>query len=347
MKNIVKLIGKFNVATLALIVFVYIVCLVLILTAVNPKHSYYIEPDYDHNTRYSELSNSYQIVYKRVNNNQKIEESYAIRTVINSRTSEDDKSDQQLSIIKYTSELKQTNGNEHYLSEISNASTTWARTSSVGEGHEPTAYFGKVFYINQSNEHKTMTFKEEMFEKPNNLKDYTNGNLIKFDDVEFRYYVVVGTDDNDYLVTMRMSTTTQKFFHIDMQSWILTNSGELLPFIGMYGYNNSTWSVANERVINNLDAKGIVCKLICYFNNQEFELHYKADFSEMTDLFANVVDVEATNCNAIQTKLINKFIAFGAVGLTVACVATVIIIGAVKAKKNKKAENAIETTATK
>ena len=344
MKNIVKLIGKFNVATLALIIFVYIVCLVLILTAVNPKYSYYIEPNYDHNIGYSELSNSYQIVYKRVNNNQKIEESYAIRTVINSRTSVDDKADQQLSIVKYLSELKQTNGNEYYLSEISNATTTWARTSSVGEGHEPTAYFGKVLYVDQNNEHKTKTFKEQMFEKPNNVKDYTNGNLIKFNDVEFRYYVVVGTDDNDYLVTMRMSTTTLKYFHIDMQSWILTNSGELLPFIGMYGYNNSTWSVANERVIKDLDAKGIVCKLICYFDNQEFELHYKADFSEMPDLFANVVDIEAINCNVPQTKLINKIIAFCAVGLTFACVTTVIIIGAVKAKRNKKVENIVETT---
>ena len=347
MKNIVKLIGKFNVATLALIIFIYIVCLVLILMAVNPKYSYYIEPNYDHNTGYSEISNSYQIVYKRVKNNKKIEESYAIRTVINSRTSEDDKSEQQLSILKYLSELKQTNGNEHYLSEISNATTTWARTSSVGEGHEPIAYFGKVLYVDQNNERQTKTFKEEMFEKPTNLKDYTNGNLIKFDDVEFRYYVVVGTDDDDYLVTMRMSTTTQKFFHIDMQSWILTNGGELLPFVGMYGYNNSTWSIANERVIKDLDAKGIVCKLVCYFNNQEFELHYKADFSEMTDLFANVVDIEATNCNVIKTKLINKFIAFGAVGLTIACVVTVIIIGAVRAKRNKKTKNVNETTASK
>lgn len=347
MKNIVKLIGKFNVATLALIVFIYIACLVLVLMAVNPKYSYYIEPNYEHDTGYSELSNSYQIVYRRVNNNQKIEESYAIRTVINSRTSETDKSDMQLSIVKYLSELKQTNELEYYLSEISNATTTWARTSSVGEGHEPTAYFGKVLYVDQNNEHKTKTFKEEMFEMPKKLNDYTNGNLFKFDDVEFRYYVVVGRDDNDYLVTMRMSTTTQKYFHIDMQSWLLTNRGELLPFIGIYGYNNSTWSVANERVISALDAKGIVCKLICYFDDQVYEVHYKEDFSEMTDLFANIVDKETPNCNIVTTKLINKIVAFTAVGLTLACVGAVIIIGAVRAKRNKKTEIVSETTDSK
>ena len=67
----------------------------------------------------------------------------------------------------------------------------------------------------------------------------------------------------------------------------------------------------------------------------------------MTDLFANVVDIEATNCNVIKTKLINKFIAFGAVGLTITCVATVIIIGVVRAKRNKKTENVNETTASK
>ena len=340
MKNIAKLIGKFNTVTLLLLVIAYIACLILLLIAVNPKYSYYVEPNYDHHTEYSELNNSFQVVYKRTLNNEKIQESYSIRTAINSRTSEVDKTDQQFTIVKYQSELKQVDNSEYYLSEISSGTTSWARTSSVGEGHEPKAYFGKVNYIDGNGERQVKSFKEEMFEKPKNLKDYTNGNFFAFGDVQFRFYVVASKDSDDTLVTMRISTTTTKHFHIDMQSWLIADD-ELLPFVGVYGHNNSTWSVANERVISNLGADGIACKLICYFEGQEYEVHYKANFSDMEQMLANVQEVNAPNCNVVSTKLVNKVIAISAVALTIACISVVVVLGAIRAKKAKKEQNNI------
>ena len=340
MKNIAKLIGKFNVATLAIITFLYIGCLVLILIAINPKYSYYVEPNYSHHTEYSELNNSFQVVYKRTFNGEKVLESYSIRTAINSRTSETDKTDQQFTIVKYQSELKQVNGNEYYLSEVSSGTTSWARTSSVGEGHEPKAYFGKVNYIDSNGVRQIKTFKEEIFDKPKNLKDYTNGNFFTFDDVQFRFFTVASKDGDDYLVTMRISTTTVKHFHIDMQSWLITDD-ELLPFVGVYGHNNGTWSVASERVISNLGASGIACKLICYFDDQEYEIHYKANFSDMEELLANVEEIEAPTCNVFTAKAINKVIAISAVALTIVCISVVVVLGAIRAKRAKKEQNDI------
>lgn len=338
MKNIVKLIGKFNVATLTLVVFLYIACLILVLIAINPKYSYYVEPSYEHNTGYSELSNSYQIVYKRMLVNQKIEESYSIRTAINSRTSEDNKTDLMLSIIKYQPELLQNNGQEYYLSEASNATTSWARTTSLGEGHEPKKYFGKVTYIDSNNTHQVKTFKEEMFEAPKNLKDYTNGNAIYFGNVEFCYQVVANPDGDDQLVTMRVYTTTQKYFHIDLQTWLVTADDKYLPFAGVYGYNNSSWSIANEKVLKDLNVKAIACKLICYFEDQVYEVHNITNFSDMKNAFADVEIIEANNTYVVSIKEINKVIAYCAIGATLTCVVVTVILCAVKVKRSKNKE---------
>ena len=339
MKNIVKLIGKFNVATLMVVVFLYIACLVLVLIAINPKYSYYVEPSYEHNTGYSELSNSYQIVYKRILNNQKIEESYSIRTAINSRTSIDNKADLMLSIVKFQPELLQTNGQEYYLSEASNATTTWARTTSLGEGHEPKKYFGKVTYVDSNNTHQTKAFKEEMFETPKNLKDYTEGNAIYFGNVEFCYQVVANPDGDDQLVTMRLYTTTQKYFHIDLQTWLVTVDDKYLPFAGIYGYNSGSWSVANERVLKDLNVKAIACKFICYFEDEEYEVHNITNFGDMKTTFADIENIEASNIHAVSIKEVNKVIAYCAIGATIACIAVTVILCAVKVKRNKNKEN--------
>ena len=163
MKNIIKIIGKLNTAFLAIFVALYIACLALILIAINPKHDYDIEPNYPHQTQYQEINTSFQVIFRRTKSGDDILETYSYRLGVNGRVSSEDKTDPNFSIVKYQTEYKQTGSSYYYFSDITNASTSWAKTTYVGEGHEPKKFFGKLYYIDQNNEEKIIKVKEEIF----------------------------------------------------------------------------------------------------------------------------------------------------------------------------------------
>ena len=338
MKNIIKFIGKFNTATLAVFTALYIGCLIMLLIAINPKYTYYIEPDYNHNTGYSEIANSFQVIFKRNLEDGKLTENYSVRMAVNSRTSFEDKTDKNYTIVKYQAELLQTDQHEYYFDEVGNANTSWARTTYLGEGHEPSAFFAKLRYIDDNNETKTVTFKEKMFDAPKSLKDYQEGNVIKFGDVQFIYQVVKSVTDGENYISMRMVSTVNDAYHIDLQSWILTEDGDLLPFAGAYGLNNGTWNCTNEKVINELNAKAIVCKAICYYNGEEFEMHYMAIIDSMTSTYSSFENVDAKKVTQASPSDINKVIAIVAISATIACAVAIVVLCVVKVKKNKNSK---------
>lgn len=346
MKNITKLLGKFNVATLAIFTVVYIGCVVLILMAVSPKYSYTIEPNYEHDIEYYELSNTYQIIYRRTLYNGEVEESYATRTALSSRMSAEDKSDANLSIIFYQGEFLQEDGQEYYYNEVTNTTTSWARTSSFGEGHKPVSFYGKVKYIDKENNTKVKTFKEKMLEAPASIKEYNGGNKITIDDVTFTYQVICTKNDKDYDVNMKMVSTTSNPFHIDIQTWLEDENGNLLPFVGMYGHNKNAWSVSNEKVISQLRAIRIVCEAIIYYDGETYEINYKEKLENLNQSYSEFEDIEVTK-EVVKENNVNKIIAFISLGCFVAVVGAVIIIGVVRAKKckNSSKETAIQETA--
>ena len=338
MKNIAKLIGRFNTISLVILTIIYIGCLVLILIAVNPKYSYEMEPNYEHDINFSEISNSYQIIYRREMEDEKLKETYGIRSTINSRTSIEDNTDSQFTIVSYQSEFIQNDKKETYFNDVTSATTTWARTSSYGEGHEPVAFYGRIKYIDANNETKSKTFKEKMFEKPTSINRYGNGNVISFDDVTFTYQTIATTVDDGYNVSMRIVSSTTAPFHIDLQTWLLDDNNNLLPFVGMYNYNVRNWSVTGEKVISELHAKSIICKAICYYNNQSFELNYKVDFSDMKQTYAEYENIEAKRIDPESHKTINTVVAYILLGLFTAVVLVVILIAVIRTK-HKKSEN--------
>lgn len=338
MKNIIRIIGKFNVAFLAIIVALYIACLALILYAVNPKHNYDIEPNYNHVTSYQEVSNSFQVIFRQSKSGNDLVETYSYIIELKGRTSSEDKTDPRFTIVKYQSEYKQQGLNNYYFSDVANTSTTWSKNTYVGEGHQPHKFYGKLKYIDTNNEEKISTFKEEIFGVPKSFDDYSNGNKIKIQDAEFTYQVVKVDQDNDHIVKMRVVSSTNRFFHMDLQTWILCEDGKVYPFVGAYGIG-ATWNVVSERVIGELKAKTLYCKATCCFNDEVFEMHYKANFSDMKDEYGLFENVDATKIEVKSASEINKYISFIIAGSVLATVATVITIGLVKSKKNKKTNN--------
>ena len=338
MKSIINLIGKLNTATLAVFAALYIVCLTLVLIAVNPKYSYAIEPNCEHNTGYSEVSNSFQVIFIRDLQDNKVVENYSIRMSINSRTSFEDKTDKGYSIVRYQSEYMQTDNHEYYFDEVTNRTTSFSKTTYTGEGHEPTTFYSKLKYVDDANNAKTVTFKEKMLEKPTSLSDYANGNVVKFGDVQFIYQVVSTKTDGQQNISMRVVSTTNKAYHIDVQTWLLTEDNELLTFAGAYGLNNGTWNAYEQKVIDQLKAKAVVCKMIAYFDGEEFEMHYMAEIDSLKEAYSDFENVDAEKVVLNQAKNINKVIAITLISATFACVVTIVIICIVRVKKNKNKE---------
>lgn len=342
MKHLIKIIGKFNTLFLTLIVFAYFVCLVLVLIAISPKHSYVVVPKNTHNIAYQEVSNSFQVTYRRSLNSGKIDESYGIRVSIQSRKSLDDKTDQHLDINQYQYEYTQIDGMGYYFNEVNSVTTTWSKTTYVGEGHEPACFYSRVHYTSKDNEEKVVTYKEEVLAAPTSLKKYSNGNQITLGDTTFKYQVVAKAEDDNNRVSMRVVSNTTAFFHIDIQSWILDKDGKLYPFAGIYNYTNGNWNIDNELVIKELNPKAIVCKLVCYYEGEEFEMHYIEDFANLKENYSDFEDKEATIYNTGGNSKTNKIIAICAISIAGLIIVCVVVLGAFRVRKSKiKEQNKI------
>lgn len=345
MKNINRIIGKLNVATLALIVAIYITALILILIAVNPKHNYVVEPDYDHVTDYDELSNRFQVIFRRTSSSGKINETYSIRSSIVSRTTVDDNTDVAYVISKYQMEAMEESNKEYYFSEQTNHQTPWSYNTSLGSEHTPVAMYSSLKYIDNEGNAKYKNYKEEFLEAPNKLKNYTDGNKINFGDDSFTYQII-GTKDenNDYLISMRLRRTMMTYFHIDLQTWLVDDDGNLLPFIGVYNHTKEEWSVSSERVIKELKAKAIVCRLICYYQGQTFELNYKVELENIKSSYNQFEDIDAINAINKENSSLNKVIAIICVSCAFVVIITTTTIAFIRVKKGKKSASLEQET---
>ena len=66
--------------------------------------------------------------------------------------------------------------------------------------------------------------------------------------------------------------------HIDFQSWIVTNDGDIYPFYGIYHYqidNGDFISVGDEIIADIIDFKEMFCKIKYYHQDEVYQEYYK------------------------------------------------------------------------
>ena len=137
---------------------------------------------------------------------------------------------------------------------------------------------------------------------------------------------------------IRITDTNVEKFHIDMQSWVVTKSGEYLPFIGIYNYTGPSMKYTNSLRDIDKDIKPayIVAKVVYRdANNKTEEISYfKQKIENINDTF--LTDTQVGNDAGVETA--NNRTTYIVVA-SVAAVALVAVIVAVSYVVLKKKED--------
>ena len=124
-----------------------------------------------------------------------------------------------------------------------------------------------------------------------------------------------------------------------MQSWILTEDGKYLPFIGVYSYSQqkTNYSQTGINVYKQLKPEYIVAKLRYYFNENDYQDYYfKQSFDKLPSSFQsspNAAD-EIEDTKTFRKDLVIG-ISIGAAVLVCAIIVTFVVVYN-KKKKNKE-----------
>lgn len=154
---------------------------------------------------------------------------------------------------------------------------------------------------------------------------------------------VSGSETNNSKVSVRIKINNQssKKFHIDMQTWAVTESGEYLPLIGGYNYTSQVSMFSSDtEVPAKVKVKYIAMKLLYRDANNRTEnaTYLFQDYSKIKETLSTNPDTPDSefvpNSQAKETIIVLSII-LGTVVIVVAVVVTISIVE----KKKKEQEN--------
>lgn len=147
---------------------------------------------------------------------------------------------------------------------------------------------GKIKYsliLNNKLHNREYTFLEEMLTLSND--DFNNYNNIN-DNNEISVNCTFNNFDYEDFYRFKININIEKNeepYHVDMQSWFVTNNNQIIPFIGVYNYTNldeNFESVTDERIYKYVDIKDIYIKALKTNNlGHKSELLYKLSFDDI------------------------------------------------------------------
>ena len=106
-----------------------------------------------------------------------------------------------------------------------------------------------------------------------------------------------GKNTGKYLAGVRITVddSINEKFHIDMQSWIITEDGEYLPFIGVYNYTGVSKRFTNsgKEIDTRLKPKYIAAKVVYKdeTNKTEYASYIKQEITEVKGTFSTNQEV--------------------------------------------------------
>lgn len=367
-----KINGLSKIAIL-LIVVVYTAVLSLLVIVTEPRPDYVSVPSYEHVYFDEKVNPQISIIANRTFDEEgKMTLKYNISVNIHGRISESSNSDPAYSITNFkmsaslVEALDQTKTDKMYYFTEQNKYTTpithayTIDNSSISQ--HPTAFYTLVQY-KKNTLTGAATFKEETMLNATEadkiaLQNYYNNNTNK----EAKSYNIYNksneklaniqfivkkssTKDNVYNCGVKIAVDTLNYtskHHIDMQTWIETSTGELLPFIGVYGYSNqrSNYVQSGRELYEELKPEYICIKTVHYYGEDDYKVDYfKQDIEKLSDTFKD----NSSAGDNIQDNIDNKPVLYIAVGCGVAIlVSFIIVILVYYVNKNKKVEVVVE-----
>lgn len=325
-----RIISKINKSGLILIVVVYIVILSLALGMVGKDISYVNEPNYEHVFYNKEISPQITIVGVRDfdDDHGHAHTKYSLSVNVAGRLIDGKDPNYKINSFRMFASTKSDitdakPSSTYYFTEHTTYSTPVTHTFTVDSsdaGVHPSTFYVRLQYDNKD---KPATFKEDVFLQPtaddidgmddwyhlNTEKSPSAANILAFNDqtapvgvMEVQAYKE--TDDEDkytgkYLAGVRLTVNDKinEKFHIDMQSWIVTEDGEYLPFIGVYNYTgvSKRFSNSGREIDERLKPEYIAVKVVYRdeTNKQEYVSYLKQDITKIKGTFSSNQEVGA------------------------------------------------------
>lgn len=351
---------------------IYTAVLSMLVIVTEPRPDYISVPSYEHVYFDEKVNPQISIIANRTfDEDGEMTLKYNISVNIHGRISADSNSDPAYSVTNFkmsaslVENLVETKTDKmYYFTEQNRYTTPITHAYTIdnsSESQHPTAFYTLVQY-KKNTVTGTATFKEDIMLNATEadkiaLNNYYNNNTNKDADsyniynknnekaANIQFTVKQSsTKDNVYNCGVKISMETLTYesrHHIDMQTWIETSSGELLPFIGVYGYSNqrSNYVQSGRELYKDLKPKYICIKTVHYYGEDDYKVDYfKQDITKLSDSFTS-------NPNAgdeVQNSPDNNPVVYIAVGCGVAIVLAFVVVILVYTVNNKKRENDLE-----
>lgn len=369
--NINYKIASLSKIAIMLIIVAYSAVLFALVYVTEPRPDYVPIPNYQHVYFDKTINPQISIIANRTFDEAGKETlKYSISVNIHGRTSEASNSDPGYKIqnFKMSASLTDTFGSSivdkmYYFTEQTKYTTPITHSYTIdnsSESQHPTAFYTLVQY-KRNTVSGIATFKEELMlvaskEDIAEFNKYYNQNTVE-DASSYNIYNKDGEKLANIQFTVKQSTTKENVYncgvkiamesltyqskhHIDMQTYIETESGELLPFIGCYGYSNqrSNYVQSGRELYKELKPKYICIKTVHYYGENDYKVDYfKQDITKLSESFTS----NPSTGDDVQVNVDNQPILYVAIGCGVAIVATfviIIVVYFIEKKRNNKEE---------
>jgi len=291
---------------------IYIILLFVLLAIISPKNDYIIIPPYEH-VEYAETVNpQIEVLSNRTYNEStgNVDLTYRIIARLTGRYI--DGTDPRYELERLQMSASTTTNRMHYFNERTSSSLTNFRTprsdsfsmSNREYENEPKQIFMNVEYFDKEENLHKETFREDIFELNKkrqfnqNRKIAHNDGTEEITDVELQIIAVKNEDDYEMNIRIIVQDKSKKY-HVDMQTWIVTEDGDTLPFAGVYNYSDerTSYTLSNRasmnerRVVSELKPKQIYAKLVYYVVGEEPQtIQYYEEFANLKENFSDLVD---------------------------------------------------------
>lgn len=340
-KSLNNIILRLNNSSFMLILIAYLGILLTLVIVLTPKKDFLYVPNYEHNYYAEEIMPQLTLVALRTKNtaDDTISLRYNVAPKIIGRLN-DKGIDPKLKIDRFQMSTHLSNNKMYYFTEQVDRTTpithTYFLQSTATEQNIPETFYFKINYTDANGEKKIGSFKEDiMVELPkgtyttkNNIT-HTDADNKDIEDVDVNF--IAKKEENRYLLSgaINVEDLTKKY-HIDMQTWIVTEDGEVLPFMGVYGLanaSNNIFRIDNREVIDELKPKELYCHLIYTITNENGSkttevIQYKETFDNLPSKYGetpednNVVQPTTPEFNWIPWLVGAAIVVVGALSTT-------------------------------
>ena len=307
---------KLSKTTLILILVVYALILGGIYALVTVTRSYLVTPEYEHVYFDEQVNPQITIIGRRTYDDEdKMTLKYSVNVSIYGRINASSTVDPGYSLTDFkmsaatvSSLTSKSPSNMYYFTEYKTYTTPTTHyftidNSSVNQ--HPITLYTMIQYKKGGNT-AISTYREDVFLYPEasdiaKIDEYfnlassenaTSRNIVNKNSEQIANVQFIASDQTSSYssgvkITMQNLGYNYKH-HIDMQSWILTEDGKYLPFIGVYSYSQqkSNYTQSGISIDKRLNPKYIVSKVRYYFSDGEYsDFYFKQSFDKLPSSF--------------------------------------------------------------